>query len=131
MSRNINIRELEAFRDRINKLSQVGFDKVEQKLCKNLANRVIRAAVKTTPVKSGHLKGNYRMTSIHSTGNGYVVKVYNPVKYAPYVEYGHRTRGGGWCDGKYMLTKATEQVKKNADAIVEREITKEIKRALQ
>lgn len=48
-----------------------------------------------------------------------------------YVEYGHRTRGGGWCDGKYMLTKATEQVKNNADAIVEREITKEIKRALQ
>ena len=131
MSRNVNYRELEAFKNKIDKLSKIGLDKVEQSLCKNLANRVVRAAVKTTPVDTGHLKGNYRLSAVYPTGNGYTITVYNPVKYAPYVEYGHRTRGGGWCDGKYMLTKATEQVKKNANAIVEKAITKEIQRALK
>ena len=42
--------------------------------------------------------------------------VYNNVKYAPYVEYGHRTRGGkSFVDGRYMLTKSVKEIESELD----------------
>lgn len=128
---SVDYRELSAFKDKLDSLSQAGLDGIEQKLCNELANRVVRAAVKITPVDTGHLKGSYRTSAVYPTGDGYSITVYNPVRYAPYVEYGHRTRGGGWCEGKFMLTKATEQVEKNAEGIVGNAINREIQRALK
>ena len=38
------------------------------------------------------------------------------IKYAPYVEYGHRTRGGkGFVDGRYMLAKSVEEIERELD----------------
>lgn len=129
MGARVDVSELKAFRD---KLNNVSLENVERSLCQQLANRVIRGAVQRTPVDTGTLKGNYRMSALYKTGNGYTVTVYNPIKYAPYVEYGHRTRGGGgWVEGKYMLTKATEDVDKKAQKIIEKAVSNEIARLLQ
>ena len=42
--------------------------------------------------------------------------VFNNVKYAPYVEYGHRTRGGkSFVDGVYMLEKSVKEIESELD----------------
>ena len=41
------------------------------------------------------------------SGDTYIVTIINPVEYASFVEFGHRTRGGkGWVKGRFMLTKS-------------------------
>ena len=44
--------------------------------------------------------------------------IINPVKYAKYVEYGHRTRNNGWEEGKFMLEKASNVVSTYKDSFV-------------
>ena len=131
MGTHVDTSQLREFAKRLEKAA--GGDKiraVEEQCCQELANRVIRSAVKNTPVITGHLKGNYRQSAIYPTGNGYTITVYNPVKYAPYVEYGHRTRGGGWREGKFMLTKATEAVDKKAVAICQKRVNEALREVL-
>lgn len=60
---------------------------------------------------------------IRRAGNRSAVTVGNNTRYAPYVEYGHRTRNGkGWVPGQFMLTKAVEAVDQMKDGIVERRV---------
>ena len=43
--------------------------------------------------------------TVNKVGNDYVIEIINPVEYASYVEFGHRTRNHkGWVEGKFMLT---------------------------
>lgn len=58
-----------------------------------------------TPVKTGELRQSLGMTP--SADNGYEVGYTK--EYAPHVEYGHRTRGGGYVQGQHFF-------KRNVDA---------------
>lgn len=130
MNGNVDISGLKELKKKLESLSG-GMREVEEKVCENLGNRVIRAAVKNTPVDTGHLKGSYRLSAVYPTQNGCTVTVYNPVEYAQYVEYGHRTKDHkGWVNGRYMLTNATQQVNAKAQQIAEAEIKKELTRRL-
>lgn len=65
-------------------------------------------------------------------GNDYVVEIINPVEYASYVEYGHRTRGGkGWVPGRFMMTISEQEIEKSAPAILERKIKKAMEEAIK
>ncbi len=65
---------------------------------------------------------------VKKTGNKYVVEIANPVFYAMFVEYGHRTRGGGgWVDGKYMLTIAENEINCVAQKIVNKRVEAKLK----
>lgn len=56
-------------------------------------------------------------------GNTYVVEVINPVHYASYVEFGHRTPGGkGWVNGHYFLTLSEQDLERIAPGIIERKL---------
>ncbi len=60
---------------------------------------------------------------IRHTGDRVTIEVKNPVEYAFYVEYGHRTRGGnGWVSGKYMLTMSEQELKRSSRQIIERKL---------
>ena len=62
-------------------------------------------------------------------GNKITVDIVNPVEYASYVEYGHRTsNGAGWVPGRFMLTLATEELRRAAPAILEKKILAYLKR---
>ncbi len=62
---------------------------------------------------------------IKHSGNSYIIEIKNPVEYAPYVEYGHRTRGGkGFVPGKRMLTLAESELRRNSRAILEKKLKK-------
>lgn len=52
-------------------------------------------------------------------GNLYKIEIVNPVEYASYVEYGHRTANHkGWVPGRFMLTLSEDHVKSIAPALL-------------
>lgn len=77
-----------------------------------------------TPV-SEHL-GRVRLIR---SGGLISIQVTNPVSYAPFVEYGHRARGGKGAPtpGKHMLTISVEELQTQAQAIVEQRLTQFLK----
>lgn len=65
---------------------------------------------------------------ITRVGDTYVIEVVNPVEYASYVEYGHRTVNGGWVEGRFMLTISEERLKQIAPKALEKMIVKEMEK---
>ena len=71
----------------------------------------------------GGAKGYARILPIIKQGNNYIVEIINPVEYASYVEFGHRTQGGkGWVEGRYMLTISENEIKAQSAGVLERKI---------
>jgi hypothetical protein len=67
---------------------------------------------------------------VRKVGGYYIIQIINPVEYASYVEFGHRTKSGGWVDGKYMLTISEERLKQIAPAVLQRMINKKLHEVL-
>jgi hypothetical protein len=62
---------------------------------------------------------------VTKTGDMYQIEIINPVHYASYVEYGHRTRDHkGWVEGRFMLTISEQELDAQAPAILERKLEK-------
>lgn len=58
-------------------------------------------------------------------GRTYTIVIINPVEYAMYVEYGHRTRGGkGFVKGQHMLTNSIIRLEPQVPKIIDRKIQK-------
>lgn len=73
----------------------------------------------------GTLRRNWSVKFYDRGGRGFEAVIYNSTYYAPYVEYGHRKRGGrGWVEGRFMLTKAEEKIVRDAPAIIAKELRK-------
>ena len=69
---------------------------------------------------------------INREGNIFTVEIINPVEYASYVEYGHRTRNHkGWVRGKFMLTTSERELKTIAPKVLEKKIKKFLKECIQ
>lgn len=141
---NFNISGLEKFRDELNKLQNP--DDFVESCAKELAARLLRIVVKRTPVgeypkstgkKGGTLrrgwtgqkrssaKGYADSLTVHHFGDTYVIEIVNPVEYASYVEYGHRTANHkGWVKGKFMMTISEQELEKIAPRVLENKIKK-------
>ena len=62
---------------------------------------------------------------VNKVGNEYVIEIKNPVEYASYVEFGHRTKNHkGWVEGKFMLTISEDEIRKSAPKILENKLKK-------
>ncbi|MTI56154.1 HK97 gp10 family phage protein [Geosporobacter ferrireducens] len=95
-----------------------------------MAFRAERKIKKRTPVgvypegsgrTGGNLRRNWKVGNVEKQGDAYIVEIYNPVDYAGYVEYGHRTRNHkGWVEGRFMMTISMQEI--------ERELPKYLKR---
>lgn len=107
-------------------------------LANEIAGRLLRGAIKNTPVgdysgaevnkTGGTLRRGWTIGTITEIPQGYTVEIINPVEYAPYVEFGHRTRNHkGWVEGQFMLTIAKKDVQNNLHKIVENKIKKLLK----
>lgn len=93
---------VDALADELRRLSEVRFDAVCQKSMTQIYNR--GKAPGGTPVDTGELR-----LSLGQSGSGADSEVGYTKDYAPHVEYGHRTRGGGYVQGRHFL-------KRNVDA---------------
>lgn len=83
-----------------------------------------------TPVKTGNLRGRWRITRVYklSSGNlGFVL--INDADYASYVEDGHTNRNReGWVEGYYMATISIEKLQSRMPAGFNKEFTLFMKR---
>lgn len=76
----------------------------------------------------GTLRRGWTVSKIRKQGNSYIIDIINPVEYAPYVEYGHRTaNGNGWVKGLFMLTVSMQEVETMTPQIMERRMRELLK----
>lgn len=62
---------------------------------------------------------------VNHFGNFLVVEIVNPVEYASYVEFGHRTANHeGWVQGRFMLTISEGEIQDIAPQVLEAKIKK-------
>ena len=135
---------LKELQKELNRLDNV--DLFVQSCAKELAARLLQKVIKRTPVGqyspgsgkaggtlrrgwTGGNKGNagqyVQSLNIEKVGNSYVVEITNPVEYASYVEYGHRTANHkGWVSGHFMMTISEQEIQQAAPQILERKIEK-------
>lgn len=67
---------------------------------------------------------------VFKRGRNFYIEVINPVHYASYVEFGHRTRGGqGWVAGQYFLTLSERDLERMAPAILEKKLERLLREA--
>ena len=146
----VDIKDLERFTDKMYKnLTGNELDSFIDDCCKELAARLLAKVIKRTPVgqypadsgkKGGTLRkgwtggkrasavGHARMLKVHHYSKYYVIEIENPVEYASYVEYGHRTRNHeGWVEGQFFLTISEDELQRVTPAILERKLKKKIK----
>lgn len=76
-----------------------------------------------TGEKRSSAKGYTDGLTVHHFGDIYVIEIVNPVEYASYVEYGHRTRNHkGWVKGHFMMTISEQELQSIAPKILEKRI---------
>lgn len=146
---NVDFRDLEKFRQNLEKT--LGGNQVDlfiEACAKELAARLLAKVIKRTPVgqypkssgkKGGTLRRGWtgeksqsastyaQSLKVQHFGNIYIIEIINPVYYAPYVEFGHRTRGGeGWVEGKFMLTISEQEIQGDAPRILENKLKKKL-----
>ena len=60
---------------------------------------------------------------VNHFGDTYVIEIVNPVEYASYVEYGHRTANhNGWIKGHFMMSISKQELERIAPRVLERKI---------
>ena len=130
---DVDYKQLQKLRDNLQKLQDMDLDKFCEDVSKELAARLLALVIPRTPVgqyprSSGKKGGTLRRgwtarTEQEAAGGGKVyIEVINPVHYASYVEFGHRTRGGGWVAGQYFLTLSEKDLERVAPAVIEKKL---------
>lgn len=147
----VDVSELKAFRDKLERSLQGEQYQLFLESCtKELAARLLAKVIKRTPTGiyedrvGGTLKRGWtagvdqdavsfvNQMSVTHTGNEFHIEIINPVEYASYVEYGHRTRNHkGWVEGQFFLTIPEEEIRQAAPAILERKLQKYLDRILK
>ena len=137
--------ELQKLKEQIEKVTdETQMNLFFQSCAKELAARLLAKVIKRTPVGqypkgSGKTGGTLRRgwtagqnsnasayansLTVNKVGNDYVIEIINPVEYASYVEFGHRTRNHkGWVEGQFMLTISEDEIRKSAPRILEKKL---------
>lgn len=149
------VSDLKKLQARLNKIKTGETQAFVEECARELAARLLAKVIKRTPVgeypkgsgkKGGTLRRGWtsrqsgsgsegRKTSgaksyadslkINHYGNSLVIEIVNPVEYASYVEYGHRTAGHrGWVQGHFMLTISEQEIQEAAPRVLESKIRK-------
>lgn len=124
-------RELRKLRDELEKLQEP--EEFMKDCAKELAARLLWMVVQRTPADTGTLRrawtagtsseGYANSIQVNHSGNVYEIAITNPMEYASYVEYGHRTPNHkGWVPGKFMMKISEEELERIAPAILEQRI---------
>ena len=147
-SGTFNFQDFEKIKNNLEKLNHEQVDLFIDACAKELAARLLAKVIKRTPVgdypnSSGKKGGTLRRgwtggknssavayadsLAIHHFGDAYVIEIINPVEYASYVEFGHRTANHkGWVNGRFMLTISEQEIQQAAPAIIEKKLMKQM-----
>lgn len=140
-----DFQQLKRLQKKMEKLQSGDFDKFCEEAAKELAARLLAKVIKRTPVDDGVLRRGWTATThaeAESSGNKnvkayaeslnvtkvsttYEIEIINPVNYAAYVEFGHRTAShAGWVNGRFMLTISEQELDAQAPKILEKKLMK-------
>ena len=141
----VDFSELKDFVKRVEKeFSEDKVQKFVEACAKELAARLLTKVIKRTPVGvyknrvGGTLRRGWtaeeqqdvtayvKSLNVIQNGDTYTIEIVNPVEYAPYVEFGHRTVNGGWVEGLFMLTISEQEIREAAPKILEKKLQKEL-----
>lgn len=76
-------------------------------------------------LKTNEAKQYVDSLKINHYGGFLVIEIVNPVEYASYVEFGHRTASHkGWVQGRFMLTMSEQEIQTVAPNVLEAKIKK-------
>lgn len=143
--------QLIEFSNKLKSLNDTQREQFIQGCVKEIAAQLLAKVIKKTPVgeyKDGRVGGTLRRgwtggkningtkyaqnLSVRRKGNLYVIDIINPVEYASYVEYGHRTRNHkGWVKGKFMMTISVQEVEQMTPQILERRLNNMLKEMME
>lgn len=129
--------QLTQFGEKLKRLDDVQREEYINSCLKEAAARLLAKVIKRTPVgeyddgrKGGTLRRGWtndtnKAMNITKQGDKYTIEIINPVEYASYVEYGHRTRNHkDWVGGKFMLTISANEVNEMLPQILEKRLEK-------
>ncbi len=149
---NFSADDMKKLQKQLNEIKEYQINAFIDGCAKELAARLLAKVIKLTPVgqysKSSGKKGGtlhrgwtsktheeaasggrssasayVDSLKIHHYGNMIVIEIINPVEYASYVEYGHRTTNHkGWIQGQFMLTISEQQIQSIAPKVLESKI---------
>lgn len=142
----VDYRQFQELQRRMEKMQSAAKQEFMEACAKELAARLLAKVIKRTPVgqypaetgkKGGTLrrgwtggerastKGFVDQIQVTKSGDVYQIEIINPVEYASYVEYGHRTRDHkGWVPGRFMLTVSEQEIDAQKEKILERKLMK-------
>ena len=135
----LDIKQLEAFRDRIKDLDAER-EAFMVSTVKNLAARLLRKVILRTPTDTGQLKNSWTVEKVIKEGTTYKVTIINSMNYAAYVEFGHRQEVGRyvpaikkrlvkpWVKGKFMLTISEHELEGQMENIIAKRIENWLKK---
>lgn len=141
-----NFDKLKDLKSKIDNLEQKKVEEFIEACAKELVARLLAKAIKRTPVGqypsgSGKVGGTLRRgwtagknqnatayaksLQIQHIGDAYKIEITNPVEYASYVEFGHRTKNHkGWVEGKFMMTISEQEIQTIAPKVLENKLKK-------
>lgn len=133
IGKNCDYEQLVQFRDKLERLQKVYSQEFIEKCAKSLASRLLQRAKKGTPVDTGHLRDSWTIGEIRKSNGIYEIEVINPVEYASYVAYGHRTKSHtGWVPGHMEMIVIPEQkIQQIAPKVLEQMIQKKLQELIE
>ena len=142
-------KELKEWIDKIKGLTEEEIEKFNEQTIKEIAARTLAKIIARTPVgeyppSSGKVGGTLRRgwtggkdvdpytyilndIDVIKKGRTYIIILSNPVNYASYVEYGHRTREKkdgtrGWVDGQFFMKISEDEMQDELPALLEKKL---------
>lgn len=143
---SFDLSELKKLQEQLNKVTENDIDNFLNDCAKELAARLLAKVIKRTPVgqypsSSGKTGGTLRRgwtagqtrnakqyansLPVHHFGDCIVIEIVNPVEYASYVEFGHRTANhASWVQGRFMMTISEQELSEIAPNVLKKKIEK-------
>lgn len=148
----LDVRGLRELQTKLNRLKSEQIKQFVEGCAKELAARLLALVIPRTPVgkynkytgvQGGTLRRGWTAKThieaqsdknvdpqayansleIKNDGEKLVIEIINPVEYASYVEYGHRTRNHkGWVEGRHMMTESVSELQVIAPKVLEARI---------
>ena len=152
MKLNINISEFKRFSEKTAKNLKENYDKAIDDSLNELGGRLLNKVIRKTPVgksikdkinnkiqtvyTGGNLRRSWYLSKLIKTDDKRFITLYNVVRYAIYVEYGHRQIPGrfvpaigkklkaSWVKGRFMMTNSVTEINKIRQAVFNRNLAK-------
>lgn len=104
--------EFQAFVKQVN--AKIDSDQLKKEIsqsARKVGTQTLKGVKSRTPVDSGTLRRGWQIEGPFISSLVISLTVSNNIEYAPFVESGHRTRGGvGWVPGSHMLMETLFEI---------------------